>query len=440
MLLLLLFLFSVCFASNPEQIHLSYHGLDNNNKQNFNVNWVLVFNSSQIFTKNIKNIINNTTGYVANESFVRYCSKDKCYNSTANYQRLNTGKYLRFFYNAQLTDLNFDTNYNYTVGDNLNGWSNEYNFNTLSSNLGSIKPLKMAVYGDYGLLNDRSQKLLEKSLSMHYYDLILHVGDLAYNLYTNDATVGDAFMNQIEPYSSKVPYMVCPGNHEEGNNFTQYLYRFTMPYIKSLSDTNLYYSFDIGDIHIIAISTEIYYFGNDYTNDHIDRQYNWLVNDLEKSKNSKWKIMFGHRPMYCTKISSDGPGECSIDTGHLRDGWTLSGSGNRHGALEHLLMDYNIDFYFAGHMHSYERLWPTYRQQVLQTSYNNLKGPIHIITGSAGCQENLDKFDHVSYPWSAFRSDTYGFGILEIYNNTNAYWKQVLSINGSILDEINVSK
>ena len=55
-------------------------------------------------------------------------------------------------------------------------------------------------------------------------------------------------------------------------------------------------------------------FGNDYNNDHIDRQYNWLINDLEKFKNSKWKIMFGHRPVYCTKVLSAGPGE-GIDTG-----------------------------------------------------------------------------------------------------------------------------
>ena len=60
----------------------------------------------------------------------------------------------------------------------------------------------------FGLLNDQSQKLLEKSLSMHDYDIILHVMISAYNLYTNDATAGDGFMNQIQSYSSKVPWFV----------------------------------------------------------------------------------------------------------------------------------------------------------------------------------------------------------------------------------------
>jgi hypothetical protein len=27
--------------------------------------------------------------------------------------------------------------------------------------------------------------------------------------------VGDEFMNQIQPIAAYVPYMTCPGNHEE---------------------------------------------------------------------------------------------------------------------------------------------------------------------------------------------------------------------------------
>ena len=40
-----------------------------------------------------------------------------------------------------------------------------------------------------------------------------------------------------------------------------------------------------------------------------------------------------------------------------------------------------------GHMHSYERLYPTYRGQKLGESYTPLISPLHIIAGAAGCQE-----------------------------------------------------
>lgn len=43
------------------------------------------------------------------------------------------------------------------------------------------------------------------------------------------------------------------------------------------------------------------------------------------------------------------------------------------------------------HEHSYERLWPIYNNTVLNGSieepYTNPKGPVHIVTGSAGCKE-----------------------------------------------------
>ena len=31
----------------------------------------------------------------------------------------------------------------------------------------------------------------------------------------SDARVGDDFMNQIQPVAAYVPYMTCPGNHEQ---------------------------------------------------------------------------------------------------------------------------------------------------------------------------------------------------------------------------------
>ena len=86
------------------------------------------------------------------------------------------------------------------------------------------------------------------------------------------------------------------------------------------------------------------------------------------------------------------------------------------------------------------RLWPTYRQQVFQKNYIEPNGPIHIITGSAGCDEFLDRYDKGTYPWSAFKSDSYGFGMLDIINNTYARWRQLDAKDGSVLDEIFVGK
>ena len=103
-------------------------------------------------------------------------------------------------------------------------------------------------------------------------------------------------------------------------------------------------------------------------------------------------------------------------------------------------MDYNVDLFLSGHLHNYERLWPTYRYQLLQKNYNKPKGPVHIISGTAGCNEGNYPFDKIDYPFSAFRSNSYGFGLLDIYNNHQLRWSQVSAKDSSVIDSIIINK
>lgn len=73
----------------------------------------------------------------------------------------------------------------------------------------------MAIYGDLGNENGQSLGRLQQETQNNMYDAILHVGDFAYDMDSEDAAVGDQFMRQIEPIAAYVPYMVCAGNHEE---------------------------------------------------------------------------------------------------------------------------------------------------------------------------------------------------------------------------------
>ena len=381
------------------------------------------------------------------EEYVRLCSVDHfdeigCIVKQANLNLLKTNEYTRLLFNSELNNLIPDSSYTYEFGSDKRGWEKKYSFKTLKSLAGTnAEKLSLAVYGDFGFTNSQSLEKLIDFQKSGQYDMVLHVGDMAYNLDSDDGRVGDKFMNKIQPFASKVPYMTCPGNHESADNFTQYRLRYNMPGTQSRSGNNLYYSFDVGDIHFVAISSELYYYSEYYNNEILMRQYNWLLNDLAASnkKGSKWKVVFAHRPMYCSVDTNDGNGICTSDTQVMRDGTTYSG-GDRVAPLEKVLYNYNVDFFFAGHMHSYERLWPTYRQQVLQKNYIEPNGPIHIITGSAGCNENLDRYDKGTYPWSAFKSDSYGFGMLDIINNTYARWRQINAKDGSVLDEIFVGK
>lgn len=49
-----------------------------------------------------------------------------------------------------------------------------------------------------------------------------------------------------------------------------------------------------------------------------------------------------------------------------------------------------VDLVVQAHEHSYERLWPVYDYQVTAKNYIDPQAPVHVISGAAGCGENVD--------------------------------------------------
>merc|ERR1712126_46931 len=109
-----------------------------------------------------------------------------------------------------------------------------------------------------GNVNAQSLPRLQRETQSGMYDMILHVGDFAYNMDTDNAHVGDEFMRQIESIAAYTPYMTCPGNHESAYNFSNYKARFTMPEADFGHKTDLgkdmFYSFNLGPIHFVSIT------------------------------------------------------------------------------------------------------------------------------------------------------------------------------------------
>lgn len=118
----------------------------------------------------------------------------------------------QWIHRVKLSDLEPATKYIYHCGSNL-GWSAEFFFNTFPSGT-NWKP-RIALFGDMGNENIQSLPRLQEETQRGMYDAIIHVGDFAYDMNTDNARVGDEFMNQIQSIAAYVPYQVCPGNHEE---------------------------------------------------------------------------------------------------------------------------------------------------------------------------------------------------------------------------------
>uniref|UniRef100_A0A673C6A3 Purple acid phosphatase n=1 Tax=Sphaeramia orbicularis TaxID=375764 RepID=A0A673C6A3_9TELE len=333
-----------------------------------------------------------------------------------------------YIHRVILTGLKPAATYLYHCGSD-EGWSDVFSFTALNDST-CFSP-KFALYGDLGNENPQSLARLQKETQLGMYDVILHIGDFAYDMHEDNARIGDEFMRQIQSIAAYVPYMTCPGNHEAAYNFSNYRNRFSMPG----QTESLWYSWNLGSAHIISLSTEVYFY-LEFGKELLFKQYEWLKKDLEEANLPEnravrpWIITMGHRPMYC---SDDDLDDCTRFDSYVSPG------------LEDLFYRYGVDLELWAHEHTYERLWPVYGDKVYNGSseqpYVNPKAPVHIITGSAGCREKTDTFNPNPKEWSAFRSTDYGYTRMQVVNTTHLYLEQVSDDQyGKVIDSIWVVK
>jgi len=223
----------------------------------------------------------------------------------------------------------------------------------------------------------------------------------------------DEYLRKVEPFTTLVPYMTVPGNHELAYNFSSFRHRFNNPG----PGTNLYYSFDWGNfIHIIGIDTE-----SELDIPLIDQQQlSWIEHDLKQVNQrpiKPWIIVMGHRPFYC---SNDGI-QCNEFSQELRL-W-----------VEDMFMKYNVDLVINAHVHDYERTAPVWRGTVFPAG----KAPVYIVNGIAGNREGLQGWGKGPFPsWSLVRIQEFGYCELNFWNQTHLEWQMIADKDGSILDDM----
>lgn len=149
------------------------------------------------------------------------------------------------------------------------------------------------------------------------------------------------------------------------------------------------------------------------------QQVDWLAADLAAVDRCKtpWLIVTGHRPWYA--------------------------SGNTcpacQDAFEALFVKYNVDLYFSGHYHLYERQRTIGLNGTIDPNHlNDPSSPWYIVNGAGGHYGGLSKFTHADYAPRVFglsvANATYGWSRLVFHNRTHLTHEFVNSSSNIVLD------
>ncbi len=367
-----------------------------------------------------------------------------------------------FFHNVALLNLSPSTKYYYRIiAASCVHESNIYSFTTALA-AGSPNAINISFVADFGndnLINSGAatktiNALLQAAANTNFF---IHSGDISYAddyglavPFSFYEQTWNTWQNNLTPLTANNIYMTAPGNHEvtcfqEGDsfclatpyrNFSAYLNRFRMPGDESGGYKNMWYSFDYGMVHVVVINTETDFpqapsgpnttlNGGNFQG--LTQQLAWFAADLQAADNNRaqvpWIIVTGHRPFYGSLPAFPAtPGNCDACI----------------NAFEPYILQYNVDFYFCGHVHWYERLYPIDANgNPLATNYNNQPGPIHVTNGAGGAAEGKATVSSVINA-SAKIVSAYGYAQLELKDSSNARLSFIDSSTQQEVDSVDI--
>lgn len=194
-----------------------------------------------------------------------------------------------------------------------------------------------------------------------------------------------------------------PGNHEHLSNRAAAYYEYFGN--RAGSSKKGYYSYDIGEWHVIVLNSEIVVNGA-FTADDVKAQQDWLAEDVKNNK-QKCTLAYWHHPRFSS-------------------GW--HGSDPRIGAFWTILYAGGVDLILNGHDHEYERFLP----QTPTAIVDSANGMTQFVVGTGG--GDLRGFKR-TVPNSAMRIQGH-FGVLKVTLGSTEWRSAFIDTNGRVWDEV----
>lgn len=192
-----------------------------------------------------------------------------------------------------------------------------------------------------------------------------------------------------------------PGNHEHLTGMAAPYYAYFGN--NAGSPSKGYYSYNVGEWHIIALNSEMMV-NTGFAASDVQDQLNWLKQDLQGNQ-KVCTLAYWHHPRFSS-------------------GW--HGSDPRIDPFWQALYNAGVDVVLNGHDHEYERFEPLSPAGVVDTA----KGIVEFIAGTGGGE--LRGFSRV-VPNSDFRLDGH-FGVLKLTLGAKEYQHALLDVSGRVWD------
>ena len=263
------------------------------------------------------------------------------------------------FRSVTLTGLKPDTTYRYRLtasGGTYQYAGKEYSFRTLPPPAASS--LRFAIIGDTQRFAQQPwtdiNRRLYRDIQRWDPNLILHVGDIVMDSWGPGVNGRKGWFRLFDLMRDlRATHWLAPavGNHDVSvgkqvwapDYFADLPARPNNP--AGRAQPPFYYSFDVGNVHFVALCTELRRIGANkkdladakvYDRFTYNEQIAWLEEDLRASR-APWKIAFFHQPLHTAGGYPCRP-EFYRDFGRLFD-------------------QYQVPVIFSGHDHSYQRTW-----------------------------------------------------------------------------------
>ena len=262
-------------------------------------------------------------------------------------------------------------------------------------------------------------------------DGLIHAGDFAYNVNSDQGLKGDLFFNSLSNIVTKVPYLVVAGNHENFDNTRFFNYRFRMPQYNPDWDNNVY---------TVLENNALFLFVN----------YDWflkvhktrlqqtllytqsLLEQWKDDRRVRWRVVVSHRPIYCGYTERE---ECMVNPFYLK-------------AFEDTYRKYKFDLFISAHEHIYERLkvmdsFVKVEQQYVKrggnlTTVKDPTQPIMVINGLSGGEKLVKE-------WQTHKINDFNYAGAQTYldlrfNEDHFEVRCMHSEGGYLVDGVRITK